>query len=103
MVKALRYDAIITAEVKDERPKRSPVVQGGLEVLIETSIVWDDAAKIKKKKRKIRNCSNRGQYIPKELYLHIRKQRSSKRNEMRITRKAEKTVYVFFYIVMKYQ
>ena len=54
MVKALRYDAIITAEVKDERPKRSPVVQGGLEILIETSIVWDDAAKIKKRKEKLK-------------------------------------------------
>ena len=36
---ALRYGAIITANVKDERPKRSPLVQGGLEILIEIPIV----------------------------------------------------------------
>ena len=70
---ALRYGAIITAEVKDERPKRSALVQGGLEILIEMSIAWDDAVKIKKKKRKTRNLSNRGLYRPK--------QRNSKRNE----------------------
>ena len=46
----LRYGAVITAEVKDERPKRSPLVQGGLEILIEMSVVWDDAVKIKKRK-----------------------------------------------------
>ena len=34
-------------EVRDERPKRSPLVQGGLEILIEMSIVWEDAVKIK--------------------------------------------------------
>ena len=44
---ALRYCAIIRAEVKDKRPKRSPSVQGGLEILIEMSIIWDDAVKIK--------------------------------------------------------
>ena len=62
---ALRYGAIITAEVMDECPERSPLVQIGLEVLIEMSIVWDDAVKIKKKKRKTRNCSNRGLYSTK--------------------------------------
>ena len=36
---ALRYGAIITAKVKEEGPKRSPLVQGGLEILIEMSIV----------------------------------------------------------------
>ena len=48
-------------------------MQGGLEILIEMSIAWDDAVKIKKKKRKTRNLSNRGLYRPK--------QRNSKRNE----------------------
>ena len=50
---ALRYDAIITSTVKDESQKRSPLVQGGLEILIEMSIVWDDAVKIKKRKEKL--------------------------------------------------
>ena len=50
-----RYGAIITVEVKNEHPKRSPLVQGGLEILIEMSIVWDDAFKTKNK-RKTRNC-----------------------------------------------
>ena len=45
---ALQYGAIITAEIKNERPKRSPLVPGGLEILIEMSIVWNDAVKIKK-------------------------------------------------------
>ena len=51
---ALRYGAIITAEVKDERRNRSPLAQGGLEILIEMSIVWDDAVKIKKVKEKLK-------------------------------------------------
>ena len=34
-----RYGALITGEVKDECPKRSPLVQNGLEILIEMSIV----------------------------------------------------------------
>ena len=50
---ALQYGAIIIAEVKDELPKRSPLVQGGLEILIEMSIVWDNAVKIKKRKEKL--------------------------------------------------
>ena len=49
----MRYGAIITAEVKDERPKRSPLVQGGLEILIEMSIVRKDAVKINKRKEKL--------------------------------------------------
>ena len=48
---ALWYGAIITTEVKDECPKRSPLVQGGLEILIEMSIIWNDAIKIKKDKK----------------------------------------------------
>ena len=36
---ALRYGALITAEVKNERLKRSPLLQGGLEMLIKMSIV----------------------------------------------------------------
>ena len=47
---ALQYSAIITVEVNDERLKRSPLVQGGLEILTEMSVVWDDAVKIKKRK-----------------------------------------------------
>ena len=49
----MRYDAIITAEVNDERPKRSPLVQGGLGILIEMFIVW-------------MMLSNRGLYRPKQ-------------------------------------
>ena len=49
---ALQYSAIITAEVNDECLKRLPLVQGGLETLIEMSIVWHDAVKIKKRKEK---------------------------------------------------
>ena len=70
---AFQYGAIITAEVKDERPKRSPLVHGGLETLIKMSIVWDNAIKINKNKKKTRNCSNRELYKPK--------QQNSKRNE----------------------
>ena len=40
---ASRYGAAITAEVTYVEPKNSPLVQGGLEILIEISIVWDDA------------------------------------------------------------
>ena len=53
---ALRYDATITAEVKDEDPKRSPLVQGGLEIVIQVFIVWDDAFKMKKIKQKLENA-----------------------------------------------
>ena len=49
---ALQYSAIITVEVNDECLKRSLLVQGGLEILIEMSIAWDDAVKIKKRKEK---------------------------------------------------
>ena len=45
---ALQNGAFITAEVKDKHPQRSPLTQGGLEIIIEMSIVWDDAVKIKK-------------------------------------------------------
>ena len=38
---------------------------GGLEILTEMSIVWDDAVNIKENKRKARNCSKRGLYRPK--------------------------------------
>ena len=69
---AFRYVAIITSEVKDERPKRSPLVQNELEILIEMSNVM--LFEIKKgKKRKTRSCSSRGLYRPK--------QQNSKRNE----------------------
>ena len=40
-------------------------MQSRLEVLIEMSIVWDDAVKMKK--IKARNYSNRGLYRPKQL------------------------------------
>ena len=49
----LQYGVIITAEVMDEHPKRSPLVQGGLEILIAMSIVWDDVVKIIKRKEKL--------------------------------------------------
>ena len=61
---ALQNGAFITAEVKDKHPQRSPLTQGGLEIIIEMSIVWDDA--VKKKKRKTRNYSNMGLYRPKQ-------------------------------------
>ena len=70
---ALRYGAIVTAEVKDEHLGWSLLVQGRREILIGMSIVWDDPVKIKKNKRNNRNCPNRGLYRPK--------QRNSKRNE----------------------
>ena len=48
-------------DVKDEYPKGSPLVQGGLKILIEMSLVLDDAVKIKKERngliRKIRLTS----------------------------------------------
>ena len=47
----LPYGAIIRAEIKDERPKRSPLVQGGLEILTEMPIVWDDSVNIKEIKK----------------------------------------------------
>ena len=49
----MRYGAIIRAEVKDKRPKKSPLVQGGLEILIGMSVMWDDAVKIKIIKEKL--------------------------------------------------
>ena len=42
----------IFCDVKDEHPKRSPLVQGELKILIEMSLVLDDAVKIKKEKKK---------------------------------------------------
>ena len=45
---ALRYGTVMTVEVKDKRPKRSFLVQDGLEILIEMSVVWNNAVKIKK-------------------------------------------------------
>ena len=44
---ALRYGTMITAEVKDVHKKRSPLVQGGLEITIEMSILWGDLEKSK--------------------------------------------------------
>ena len=49
----LQYGVIITAEVMDEHPRRSPLVRGGLEILIAMSIVWDDVVKIIKRKEKL--------------------------------------------------
>lgn len=40
-------------------------MQGRMGILIEMSIAWDDAVKIKRK-RKTRNCSHRGLYRLKE-------------------------------------
>ena len=45
---ALRCGTVMTVEVKDKRPKRSFLVQDGLEILIEMSVVWNNAVKIKK-------------------------------------------------------
>ena len=45
---ALRYCTIAIAEGKDERQKRSALLQRGLEILIKLSHVWDDAVKIKR-------------------------------------------------------
>ena len=50
---ALRYGNIATAEGKDELPKRLALVQRGLEILIEMSILWNDTVKIKKLKEKL--------------------------------------------------
>ena len=44
---------MITAEVKNVHPKISPLVQGGLVITIELSIVWDEAVKIKTLKAKL--------------------------------------------------
>ena len=71
-----KYLVIITAELKDERPKRSPLVQGGLEILIETSIIWDDTVKIKKTKEKLETVQI-GDYtdqsieILREIRVHV--------------------------------
>ena len=72
-----QYGTIITAEVKDEWPKRSPLVHGGLETLIEMSIVWDDAVKINKnKKNKLEtaqtgNHTNQSNKILKKMRLDV--------------------------------
>ena len=50
---ALWFTAIITVDVQDDHPKRSPLVQGGLEILIKTSFVWDDAVKIETLRKKL--------------------------------------------------
>ena len=39
---ALEYGAIITARVSDPTPKRSPLVQGGLEIPLVMTISWND-------------------------------------------------------------
>ena len=78
---ALRYGAIITAEVKDERRNRSPLAQGGLEILIEMSIVWDDAVKIKKIKEKLKtvqigNYTDQSNEILRELRVDVDEEES---------------------------
>ena len=70
----LQYGVIITAEVMDEHPKRSPLVQGGLEILIAMSIVWDDVVKIIKRKEKletvqIRDYTDQSNKILREMGL----------------------------------
>ena len=70
----LQYGVIITAQVMDEHPKRSPLVQGGLEILIAMSIVWDDVVKIIKRKEKletvqIRDYTDQSNKILREMGL----------------------------------
>ena len=45
--------AQITAEVVDTAPKRSPLIQGGLEILIDMTIFWDNAEHTETLKNKI--------------------------------------------------
>ena len=50
---ALEKDAQITAEVVDTAPKRSPLIQRGLVILIVMTIFWDNAEHIETLKNKI--------------------------------------------------
>ena len=59
---ALQYGAITSAEVKNICPKRSPLVQDGLEISIEMSIMRAGVEKIEKLKIKPGNVKI-GNYI----------------------------------------
>ena len=39
---ALQRNATITADVQDEKARRSPLVQGGLEIVIRTIVFWNN-------------------------------------------------------------
>lgn len=54
---ALEYGATITGRVTDPIPKRSPLIQGGLEIRLEITVVWDDYAKTEILKNKLHSIS----------------------------------------------
>ena len=54
---ALQHGALIRAKVTDPNPKRSPLVQGGLEIPLEWTISWDDFNKLEILRQKMINIA----------------------------------------------
>ena len=50
---AIGYGAYLSAEVQDPVPRRSPLEQGGLEILLELTVSLEDFEKLKGLRRKI--------------------------------------------------
>ena len=50
---ALEHGAVITATVADSNERRSPLVQGGLEIPLEWRISWCDAIKLEILRQKL--------------------------------------------------
>ena len=50
---AIEHDAYFTAEVDDPVPCQSPSVQGGLEILLQLTVSWEDFDKLEILRKKI--------------------------------------------------
>ena len=50
---AIEYGAYLSAEVQDPVPRRSPLEQGGLEILRELTVSWEDFEKLEVLRKKI--------------------------------------------------
>ena len=54
---AMAKGADVTARVIDTRPKRSPLIQGGVEILIMVNVEWDNADGIRTLKEKVESVN----------------------------------------------
>ena len=43
---ALQKEATISATVVDSKPRKSPLLQGGMEILIDMTVFWNSAEKL---------------------------------------------------------
>ena len=54
---ASQKGSIISGKVSDPKPRRSPLVQGGLEILIEMTVMWNNASNIEILRKNIESLS----------------------------------------------